>query len=140
MVEGSGTAGSVEKPCGNRHLIYSRWMQASPQPPAHLLLLWPVSATHHTVPGGGDDCPPPCQRGGGGTRGAHAPHRELNALLGLSSTAWSRANAAHLPAQYLQPARRPWSYMTAGTCCALSARSEPQAVNHRVVTSLLLMY
>lgn len=49
----SSAAGAVDKLCGNCHLIQSRWMPASPKPPEHLSLLWPVctggnSALFHT--------------------------------------------------------------------------------------------
>lgn len=41
---GSSAAGAVDKPRGNCHLIQSRWVPASPKPPEHLSLLWPVCA------------------------------------------------------------------------------------------------
>lgn len=64
------------------------------------------------------------------------PHHEPDVFPGLSSVTGSRAKAAHLPAQYSQPPRRPQRYMRAGTCHDLSARNELQAVSHRVATSL----
>lgn len=48
MAVGSSTAGSVDKLRGNCHLIQSRWVPASPKPPEHLSLLWPVCALFHT--------------------------------------------------------------------------------------------